>query len=890
MLISTKTHPPPLKPRLLDRRHLIQHLDTASQRQLIMITGPAGYGKTSLAIQWINHHKPQVAWYSLDETDNDPDLFLRYFMTALITAEKGFEEAFNPLILDNHPLKPDDVIPLIIHTLNTFQADIYLVMDDFHLILNDVVHSAIIRFLNYLPTKVHIIILSRHKLPQAYSRAKYHYDTEEITPDDLKLTDKEANDFFRVTIPLELTQKQIRELLKITGGWVTGFQIFGLSQKNKRAVNQPHKLLKITGRESIDYLINEVVGMQSDQVKTFLSRTAVLYRFNTALCQYVTGDSDSQKILTDLYRQNLFLIPLGSDHAWYRYHHLFSEAVREWSKIASPGLLEKTRKKAAVWCAENEHTEAAFQYAFASGDFEFMADLLENHLRSLIFKNEIASALRWMSKIPKKVFMKRPILRLIECSLAVLRMRLTEVSKALPEIEEQFNVYVLQKTVPREEDCRDILVYLNILLDCQQNMFDIDISEADAKLTQIARRNKPLAGYCKMMTIVMAYVYRGDLILAEEELNNVMPDICLSKNPSYISISFAALAAIQRLQGRLRQSEKTLFNAYEFLKKEKMTNDAVKSILHLQMVWIFSARNDLDKALEYALQAIRSIERVEMETFMQEGYYLLANIWMTKGNLKKAAAIVKKSKSLSESHDYPSVSDNTEVLIFGLSMRQGNMDVIEKQIEKGRPDPSVPFSMKYNTQTILYAISLLHKGELAQSRQLLEALRTKCVERNILEIVLTLDILLSGICFFMGEPSTAEKIIIQAIQFSEKEGHISPFANNSSLILPIFTHFIDTAHPISQSAHFKLLLKACEGKESPTIELPKIQQTNNPFLLTKREIEILGYISDGYRNDQIADMAFISLGTVKTHIHHIFKKLNVQSRTQAALKAKRFLY
>ena len=826
----------------------------------------------------------------MDESDNDPDLLLRYLMTALITAEKGVEEAFNPLILDNHPLKPDDVIPLIIHTLNTFQEDIYIVMDDFHLISNDVVHSAIIRFLNYLPTKVHVIILSRHKLPQLYSRIRFHNDTVEITPKDLRLSDKEANDFFKVTIPLELTNQQIRELQKITGGWVTGFQIFGLSKNNKKTPNQRKKLLKIVGRESIDYLINEVVAMQSERVKSFLSQTAVLYRFNSDLCQHVTGDPDSQKIINDLYHQNIFLIPLDSGHAWYRYHHLFSEAIREWTKIASPGLIEEARKKAARWCAENAYTEEAFQYAIASGDFEFLADLMEIYLKPHILKAEISSSLRWLSKIPREVYLKRPILRLFECAIWDFQNRINDVSRVLPEIENQLSQVLNEKVIPSIEDYRDNLTFIKLSLDCKQNMYNIDIPKANSKIKQISKRNKSLAGYNKAMITVKAYIYRGDLPVAEKELDSVLPDILISENPSYIFLPMSTMSIIQRLQGRLKQSEETLLNAFDILNKENLNDTPIRYSLYFAMAKILHLRNELDESLKYILPLVRYLEANELWANILEGYSLLATIYMAKGDLKKAMHIAQKSKSISERLDYPVVVDETDELLFALSVHQGKTDTIESVITRGKPDLTSPFSVNIIKNASLYLFSLLLIGEFPKSRQILEELRSKCLKRNMIEIVLRIDIILSGICFFMNDMDQASKIMEHCIRFSEKEGYIRPFADNAKLILPLLNHLSESSKPISQFDHLKILLNTCESINIYKIETFKNPFKNNPFDLTKRELEILGYISDGYRNEQISDLAFISMSTVKTHIHHILKKLNAQNRTQAAMKAKEFLY
>ena len=229
MLISTKINVPQLKPSLLYRNHLIGRLAAISRGRFVLITGPAGYGKTSLAGQWINRDNLHVAWYSIDEAENDLDLFFRYFMAALINKNNALETKLGPLLHDRHSLRADDVIPAIIQSLSDLAEDMVVVLDDYHLITNDVVHHAIGRLLEYFPAGIHLVIISRHRLPKPLQRAKYHCDMVEITPEDLKFSENEAQYFFKHVIPLELTHQEIRELTQFTGGWVTGLQIYGLS-------------------------------------------------------------------------------------------------------------------------------------------------------------------------------------------------------------------------------------------------------------------------------------------------------------------------------------------------------------------------------------------------------------------------------------------------------------------------------------------------------------------------------------------------------------------------------------------------------------------------------------------------------------------------------------
>ena len=890
MLVSTKTHPPRLKPNLLFRENLTEHLESAAQKPLALIAGPAGYGKTSLALQWIDRYDPHVAWYAMDETDNDPDLFLRYLMVSLIHAEKRLAEMLNPLVQDRHPQTPDDAIPMILHSLNTLDRKLYIVLDDYHVISNDVVHRSVVRLLTYLPENAHVIIISRHPLPQKFSRAKYNCETEAITADDLKLSEKEARGFFDVTIPLEIAEHQIQKLLGITGGWVTGFQIFGLSRKQNKTDMPAQHMLKITGREAIDYLMSEVVESQPDPVKAFLYRTAGLDRLNPALCQYVTGYPDAEKTLHHLYHQNLFISPLDDAFSWFRFHHLFSEALREWVKRAHPGLLEQTRKKAAMWCAEHLYPEEAFQYALASGDFEFLADTLEDYLFGILHHLEIVSSLRWLSMLPRHVIVNRLLLRLIECYLKLLNMQLPEAEAILAEVKMQLANGMKRYDPARELFVRDYLTHLQITVACHRNDYDIDIAPVKKIVKEISRRNRRVSNHMSIMTVARCYGRSGDYRSAEKEIKKVWADVFTADNISDQIICMTMLADIERSRGRMTRAEKMLMKGFDLLKQQQLTDTPVANLLYRSMAFIFFLRNDIDQALDHITRCLTYVERLGVVDSIFSDYYLLASLWIAKGDLKKAAHYAQKSKTLADSLDYHIITDMSEILFAIIAIHQGNRDALKSRASHFKPDPAGCFTIQHIFKTMIFATSLMHQKNPSAAAGVLEKLRKPCIEREFLENLLEVDVFLSGIYFLMGKKDKAEEFMANAVSFAGKEGYVRVFAVYAGLIHPILEALRHNPDPIYQSDYFKALVHTCRPQKNHAPKTARRALKSNPYNLTPRELEILAFISNGYRNKQIADKAFISLSTVKTHIQHILNKLGVTSRTQAALKAKEILH
>ena len=244
-LISTKLHIPLLKSRMLPREHLVDRLSAGKDSRLIVILGVAASGKTSLTCQWINKDKLPAAWYSLDKTDNEFDIFFRYFLTALSKVESELASALLPRLQSRRKLSTKEIIPLIIERFTDLSGDIYLILDDYHLITSGEIHDALSYFLNHMPSKMHMVVISRHNIPFSLAHFKVRNQITEISPQDMRFNDKETGKYFAEIIPLKLSTDEVRELARYTEGWVGALQLFGLSLKGKETL---HGLSNILNR------------------------------------------------------------------------------------------------------------------------------------------------------------------------------------------------------------------------------------------------------------------------------------------------------------------------------------------------------------------------------------------------------------------------------------------------------------------------------------------------------------------------------------------------------------------------------------------------------------------------------------------------------------------
>ena len=274
-------------------------------------------------------------------------------MAALSVIDKELESVLRPWLQKQKIISIQEITPVVIRHM-AVHGDLYLVLDDYHLIDNEAVHEAVSHIFQYLP-HLHLTILSRHSLPFPVSSLRMREQMVEITAGDLRLTADEAERFFTDIMSCNLSPQQVVEIFRQTEGWIGGLQLFGLAfQVNHMAHSDDQGRTYLINQWTTEYLVNEVINVQEERIKRFLLTTCLLDRFDVKLCAEITGFADAGEILDRIYRDNLFLVPLDHEGQWYRYHHLFSEAARRRGLVESIEDARAIHRKASLWFASKQ--------------------------------------------------------------------------------------------------------------------------------------------------------------------------------------------------------------------------------------------------------------------------------------------------------------------------------------------------------------------------------------------------------------------------------------------------------------------------------------------------------------------------------------------------------
>src|SRR6266699_2209132 len=407
-LLVTKFTIPPLRSALLHRSHLLTVLDQIPSVPLTLLAAWAGFGKTTLISAWASQSTRAVAWLTLDEEDNDPTRFLVYVIAALRKAGSPIGESAEALLHSPQPPLLAGALTSLINELAAFAQDTALILDDYHLIHEPAIHDSLQFVLDHLPACLHLLLASRADPQLHLARLRAKGQVVELREADLRLSGEETARFLTQIMNLSLSEEEIGHLEQRTEGWITGLQLAALSLRRHHDVSAFVKAFTGSHRFLLDYVQEEILEPLPKGQQRFLLYTSVLTRMNAEVCQRLSGERDSQQMLESLERANLFLVPLDEERRWYRWHTLFREVLLARLQAKEPEQVARLHREAALWYQRQNWPHEALSHARATGDYFFVAELLEGYLERLSQQGELQTLLAWIKQLPQEVLYAHP--------------------------------------------------------------------------------------------------------------------------------------------------------------------------------------------------------------------------------------------------------------------------------------------------------------------------------------------------------------------------------------------------------------------------------------------------------------------------------------------------
>jgi LuxR family transcriptional regulator, maltose regulon positive regulatory protein len=396
--LDPKVQPPEIRPEWLNRPALLGRLSGTTAR-LILLSAPAGAGKTVLVSQWCaTPDSRRFAWAALDASDNNPTRLWWKVVSAVRRACPEFDVDPPQVLM---PRQGCVLLPAFITRLAALRPPVVLVLDDYHLVHNPKCHRQVDRLLRDLPPSCQLVLMTRAMPPLELGRLRASGGVADIGMADLRFTGPETGALVSAMAGVTLDDRDLSVLLERTEGWAAGVYLAALALRGHQS---PHSFIdQFNGdhRFIADFLVEEVLNRETPDVRQFLLGTSILDRFTASLCDAVTGRADSARLIERLDRENVFLIPEDGHRVWYRYHTLFAQMLRGQLARAQPQsrLIPLLHKRASAWHREAGSTEEAIAHAVAAGDMDGAAGLIAAHWRDFASEGRIATVSDWLGSL-----------------------------------------------------------------------------------------------------------------------------------------------------------------------------------------------------------------------------------------------------------------------------------------------------------------------------------------------------------------------------------------------------------------------------------------------------------------------------------------------------------
>ena len=872
-LLHNKLRIPALTPTLLTRPRLSNKMHFQSNGFLTLLSAPAGFGKTTLVSDWVRQENNPTAWLTLDEYDNDPVLFWRYLITALQIVDKRLGVQSLAVLHAFTKVPLETIVTILINDIDNYLPTdkiLTLILDDFHWIHNAAIHQSLSYLLQHQPPQLHLILLTRADPPLSLARLRVEGRLVELRAADLRLTPAEMAAYFNEVMRLEVSTEVLSLLAEKIEGWVAGLQLAALSIRQQTPADAERLVHTFSGlrQHVFAYLMEEVLIRQTEEVRQFLQQTAVLQRCSASLCTAVTGRKDAGHLLYRLAADNLFISPLDDEGQWYRYHPFFAEMLRV---NLDEGSRRDCHRRAANWYTSQGLMQDAMRHAQDAEDFELMADLLTQTYKTLLAHALLVSMQKWLAALP--VAYQSPRLRLAAAWCRVYESNEAELGQIVASI--------MDSTTEVEKSFQGEMLAVRAIYASLYGNLEEAIQLATEGLALIDPQDY-LSLAAAYQALGNAYRYRSDLdaafsayTQARRQFEN-MGNVFMSHLPLY------RMASIQILQGRLHQALQT----YESIRLRAqaagyepliMTGEVFGYLSDLYWEW-----NDLEQAGDYARQEIELAQSGHMLLALVDGYLRLSAVRAAQGDETAAREALGMAAETAVLFQSASVSAHIAMIQAQHELACENLDLAsawaDDYVRQRGSEQCVLTPLQAQVADLLLARIWMAKNKTAAALELLQEIVSQYEAAGRIRLVVEANVLLALAWASLNQNAAARKALICALTLAKPEGYIRVFVEYSENLQSLLSQ-VRYLFPDYVSQLLKAMTASATLARSDLLVLDP---------LTEREQEILRQIAQGYSNRQIADVLFISVGTVKGHVNHIFSKLDVKNRTQALLRAREF--
>jgi LuxR family maltose regulon positive regulatory protein len=879
VLLATKLRIPPHPHRALNRSRLVDALEREILRyKLVQLSAPAGYGKTTLLVQWAHASRFPVAWLSIGAEDNDLDRFLRYLLTAWEEVQPGVRESRAGLLLGGMSPDHEAVLSAFINVANDVPDHVVFVLDDYHLIEDLSIQQALTFLLDHLPPTLHVVLAGRADPPLPLARYRARGELLELRAADLQFLPDETADVLN-ELGLDLADDDMIRLHAQLEGWIAGLQLVALTLQRGLVGADT---LRISGRHRFiaDYLTQDVLASLPEDTRLFLLQTSILDGLCGPLCDAITEGTGSQELLETLERENLFLAPLDDSRAWFRYHRLFADVLHEELKQDHPDQVADLHRRAARWYLAHNLPELAFRHAVDGADVELVIELAEQYMTLKLACGEFKIVERWLASIPEAWYSSHPMLGIAQVAFLLFTGAYDAGARSLDGLE--------QKLAVAESEDRHWQLARVTAVRCFIACFENDLPAAEMFADQ-GLRDLPEDDLSFRADIYHALgdTYRGNGRW-EEARAAYLNVLDLSLTPVFRIRSvhvFGALADLELRLGRLRGAAAYWRKALAVIQEPDTWGSFPLPLIgwiSIRMGEILYEWNELEAVNEHLSQGRERAELGGDVRALIAAYLLAGRLKLTEGDITAATDYLERARPLVENALFPDWTGRFGRLQLECWLAQDRTRAAVDWADELLRGDALAGQAESETAQLAMARVLIVKGDapsLDRARRLLERLMVVAEGEGRMGVYIEAIVLQALAHRRRGEQAAAMISLERALRLAEGEGYVRLFAD---LGLPMARLLQEARSRTVLPEYVETLLAAFADDLSIAASSAEVL----PERLTPREQEVLKLVAAGLTNGEIAAQLIISVETVKKHVGNLCAKLGVSNRTEAAARAR----
>lgn len=870
-LVVTKYRLPPLRPRQVSRGRLMERLLAGLERKLTLITAPAGFGKSTLAVALAHRSGRPAAWLNLDPSDNDLARWRAYLAAAL-------EQVGLAIPPDAEPF-----IPVLINAVASAGRPLLLALDDLQFVTAPAVLAEIDQLLDRLPPNLHLVITTRSRPPLPLARLKVRGELTEVSATDLRFTASEAANLLQM-MGLHLHAASVATLFAKTEGWAAGLQLAALSLQGAPDAAGAIEGFNGQNQDLLDYLVGEVLQYQSPAVQSFLLRTSILERLTGPLCEVLTGEPDGQAMLQQIEGANLFLFPLDPERRWFRYHALFAEFLRArlQAQLGAPGVAALHRQAAHWYKAQGQDEDGVEHLLQAdhlmsggapagipaeANSLAEAADWLEEGLAQWAGRQAPQTLQRWVAQLPDELIAPRPRLAIMAAWALI--------STGAVQSEPQFGAAVAYLDLAERSHpapaVKGLLAAVRTALAPWAPLRQLPICLTEdltwaAHFGQQARQLlPPESRFWRSVvsnSLGAVYLRAGNLEGAAEAFGEAARVGLESGHQG------AAVTALRQQGDLLFMLGQLHAAAAVYQEGLRLAGNDGTAPLHLGLGRVRLQWHDLAGAEESLSEATRRYEAAGVVP--PEALFALAELRLAKGDQAEARQLVAEGGAL--------LTAVPKLRALGMEhwpegarllLKLGDLVEARRWVDAAGLQPDQLPELWSAPQYLVLARLLVAEGQGDQALPLLRSLRALTAASNCHGMEAETWLIEAQLG---GNALTGMET---ALALTAAEGFVELYTDPpiGRLLPEVLAHWRRR-----QSPHLSYLEHLVEslGLQRPTLAEP----------LTEREREILALIAVGASNQAVAERLFMSLATVKWHLINIYGKLQAKNRTEAVARAR----